>query len=173
MHGFLNHPEVAVANSQVALGTASIDALVDEVNKYIGEVWTNSNQRFLPNTLCLDSQTYARLATYRLKDTAQAISGLQYLKQNNLFKDQTNQDLQIVPMPHLSAENMAKTGVGEKARMVIYDKNDNNLSSWMPIAPRFIAPQAEGLEIVTPMEYKFSGTEFRYPHSAMYVEFEA
>ena len=173
MQGFLNHDQVALANSSKSLATVSVSELVDEVNTYISEVWTNSNQRFLPNTLCIDSKTYARLANARLNDTAHVMTGLEFLKQYNLFKVQTNQDLQIIPMPHLSAENLNKNGVGEKARMVIYDKNDSNVASWMPIAPRFIAPQATGLEIVTPMEYKFSGTEFRYPGSAMYVEFNA
>nr|DAI76067.1 MAG TPA: major capsid protein [Caudoviricetes sp.] len=173
LRGFLNNPLVSKANSTLSIATATVEKLADEINTYISEIWTNSNQRYLPNTVCIESALYAKLSTQRMTDTAQVMSALQYLSQFNLYRDQTGQNLQIIPMPQLSAANLKAEGLEEKSMMVVYDKSDRNLASWMPIAPRFIAPQAVALEIITPMEYKFSGTEWRYPNSAMYVQFAA
>lgn len=169
IRGFLNNADVTVTTSELALASATIETLVDEVNKAISEVWVNSNQAFLPNTICLPSELYSKLANLRLTDTAQVMSGLKYLKEFSLYKEQTGADPEVIPMPQLSAKNMGAEGLTAKNTLVVYDKNPSNLSAWMPIAPRFIAPQAEGLEIITPMEYKISGTEFRYPQSAMYL----
>lgn len=170
--GFLNNESVRTKTSKLASETASVKELADEINKAISEIWVKSNQAFLPDTVCMNSALYARLAQEILPDMAVPMTALQYLQRNNLYTQTAGgAQLQIIPMPHLSAENMKAHGLTAKTTMVVYCKNPRFLTSFMPIAPRFIAPQPKGLEIITPMEYKFGGTEFRYPLSAMYVRF--
>lgn len=171
MKGFIGNSDVGTTTSSLATATASATELVDAINGVISEIWVDSKQRFLPNTICIDSKLYARLAQTRLGDVVGIYSALQYIKKNSIFTDRTGQELEIIPMPQLMASEMKAAGFQEKPQMVIYDKSPVNLSAFMPIAPRFIAPQAEGLEIITPMEYKISGTEFRYPKSARYIKF--
>ena len=78
-----------------------------------------------------------------------------------------------MPLPQLLGAQMKALGGQTNAydRMVAYEKNPENLVAYMPIAPRFVAPQYRGLQVVTPMEYKISGTEFRYPGAAAYCDF--
>ncbi len=170
--GFLNNEHVRTKTSKNATKTASVKDLADDINGAISEIWTQSNQAFLPDTVCMNSALYARLAQEMLPNMAVPMTALQYLQKNNLFTQLSGgAALQIIPMPHLAADVMKSHGLTAKTTMVVYCKNPRFVTSFMPIAPRFIAPQAKGLEIITPMEYKFGGTEFRYPLSAMYVRF--
>lgn len=173
MNGLLNHKNVTVAN-----GTVDWDAedttpeqIVDEVNKFIGKVWTDSKQYFLPNTLLIPGERYNMLVTKKM-NAASDMSILTYLQNNNLYTNRTNQKLDIHPLPHLTAAELAANGVSNsnKDRMVIYERSLLNLKAYMPIAPRFIAPQFRGLNVETNMEYKISGTEFIYPTCAVYVD---
>lgn len=171
MTGFLNNPNVGTYTANINPKTASVDSIADQINTVINKIWVDSNQRFVPDTVCLDSATFARLSVMRMSETVPVISALEYLAKYNLYTARTGQKLQFIPMPQLSADEMKANGLTAKTTMVVYAKNPTNLVSFMPIAPRFIAPQAVGLEIVTPMEYKIGGTEWRYPQSAMYVNF--
>lgn len=171
MYGLLNHPNVTKTNSTVDWATADIDAIVGEINDAISTVWVNSKQRFLPNTLLIDGARYAKLVNRKISEAGN-VSALKYLMENNLYKVQTNKDLEIRPIPHVAADVLAANGVsnGGKARMVAYEKHIDNLKAYMPIPPRFVAPQLINLHIITPMEYKNSGTEFIYPTSAIYID---
>ena len=170
MYGLHNHTNVTKTNSAVNWNTASADEILNDVNSALADVWTDSNQRFMPNTLLLDTKRYVKLANTRLNDvTSQTI--LEFIQQKNICTMQTGVKLDIRPLPQLLAANMNAAGVENKDRMVVYQKSPENLVAYMPIAPRFIAPQYNGLEVVSPMEYKISGTEFRYPTCAEYVTF--
>jgi hypothetical protein len=59
---------------------------------------------------------------------------------------------------------------GSKDRVLIYEKNDRNLGVAKPIPFRMLAPQNKGLAVTVPAEYKISGTEIRYPLSAIYLD---
>lgn len=172
MTGFLNNEHVRVMTSKLATASATVTELADVVNSAINKIWKDSKQAYLPDTVCMDSALYARLAVERLSDTTNPITALEYLTRFNLYSQLSGgARLQIIPMPHLAADEMKAHDLTAKTTMVVYCKNPRFVTSFMPIAPRFIAPQAKGLEIITPMEYKFGGTEFRYPLSAMYVRF--
>lgn len=173
MNGLLNHPNVTVSNGTVDWDGASTtpEQIVNEINKFITEVWTASKQRFLPNTILIPGTRYGMLNSTKM-NAASDVSALTYLQRNNLYTNRTGLPLNIEPLPFLEAAELASAGVSNsnKDRMVVYDRNILNLKAWMPIAPRFVAPQYHGLKIEVPMEYKVSGTEFIYPTSAMYVD---
>lgn len=169
--GFFNNPYVKTKTSKVVLGTADIKTVVDEINAAMNQIWTETNQRFLPDTICIPTFLYAKLVTQIIKDQAVPVKGMKYLLDNNLYFARTGGALQIIPMPQLASAEMGKHGLTAKNTIVVYAKNPQCVMSFMPIAPRFIAPQPVGLEIRTPMEYKIGGTEWRYPQSAMYLTF--
>ena len=171
IYGFLNNEYVKKKTSKVALETADIKTIVDEINAVMNQIWISTNQRFLPNTICVPSALFAKLTTMILNDMAVPMKGIEYLKKNNLYFERTGGTLQIMPMPQLAGEEMKKHGLTAKNTIVVYDKNPRNLMTFLPIAPRFIAPQPVAHEILTPMEYKIGGTEWRYPQSAMYLTF--
>lgn len=173
MSGLLNHPNVTVSNGTVDWDGASTtpEQIVNEINKFIGQVWTTSKQRFLPNTVLIPGSRYEMLNSTKM-NAASDVSALTYLQRNNLYTRRTGMTLNIEPLPQLEAAELSAAGVSNsnKDRMVVYTRDIMNLKAWMPIAPRFVAPQYKGLKIETPMEYKISGTEFIYPTSAMYVD---
>lgn len=171
IYGFLNNEYVKKKTSKAALETADVKTIVDEINLAMNQIWIDSKQRFLPNTICVPSVLFTKLTTTILKDMAVPMKGMEYLKKNNLYFERTGGNLQVIPMPQLAGDEMKKHGLTAKNTVVIYDKNPRNLISFLPIAPRFIAPQPVGNEILTPMEYKIGGTEWRYPQSAMYLTF--
>lgn len=173
MTGLFNHPNVTVSNGTVDWDGASTtpEQIIGEINAFISEVWTASKQYFLPNTVLMTGKRFTLLNSLKM-NAASNISALNYLRQNNIYTEITGLPLDIRPLPYLEAAELAKMGVSNsnKDRMVIYDRNITNVKAWMPIAPRFVAPQYLGLNIQVPMEYKISGTEFIYPTSAMYVD---
>ena len=171
MFGLLNHPNVTKTNSTVNWSTATPDQIIEDVNKAISTVWVNSNQVFLPNTLLIDTERYTALVNKKSSDIAFK-SVIDYIETNNLYTKRTGQKLTIEPLPHLSAEVLKANGVSNsnKARMVAYVKDKKCVKAYMPIPPRFVAPQLKNLDVITPMEYKISGTEYIYPTSAIYVD---
>lgn len=169
--GFFNNPYVKTKTSKVAIETADVKTIADEINSVINQIWTSTKQRFLPDTICIPTDIYTKLSTLILKDMAVPMDGMDYLQTHNLYFKRTGKKPQIISMPHLSGEEMGAHGLKAKNTVVVYAKNPEYVMSFMPIAPRFIAPQPFGVEIRTPMEYKFGGTEWRYPQSAMYLTF--
>lgn len=171
MFGLLNHPNVTKTNSTVDWNTAEADAILADVNKLLGNIWKDSNQRYMPDTLLLDTARFLKISTTRL-NTVTSETILEYLLKKNVCTLQSGKPFKVFPLPQLLASNM-EAGMGEKKdRMVAYERTPENLTAWMPIAPRFIAPQYHNLKVMTPMEYKISGTEFRYPMCAAYCTFD-
>lgn len=167
MYGLLNHPNVTVSNSEVDWNSASADEILADVNELLLGILEDSNGRFMANTLLVDMKRFGLLATTRLNAVTNE-TVLEFIKRRNIATIQSGITLDIQPLPQLAAANMADA----KDRMVAYQKDPTNLVAYMPIAPRFIAPQYANLRVKTPMEYKISGTEFRYPGCAAYKTFE-
>lgn len=178
MYGLFNHPNVTKTNSRVDWNTASAQEILDDINKFLGDIWEGTNQRFMPNTLLLDTKRYRLIANkpYGVSTNGTQVgftTVLDFLKQKNIATIERGIQLDIRPIPFLLAAQLTANGVtGNKDRMVAYEKSPDNLVAYMPIAPRFIAPQYHNLMVKVPMEYKISGTEFRYPQCAAYCEFD-
>lgn len=177
MSGLFNHPNVTKTNSTVDWNTASAEEILADINKLIGDIWEDSNQRFMPNTLLIDTKRYRLIANkpygVDLNGTKVGFTTvLDFVKQKNIATIERGIELDIRPIPFLLASHMNKFAGENKDRMIAYEKSPDNLVAYMPIAPRFVAPQFQNLMIKVPMEYKISGTEFRYPQCACYMTFD-
>lgn len=175
MNGLFNNPNVRTEKSTLDWKAAdtTADDIIADLNKGLKEVWIKSKQTYIPNTILIDSERYTILAETRLSQYNDTTL-LTYFKANNVVKGLTagGGTVDIRPLAQLSGDELKanKVSTTGKSRMVIYDRNPLNMSAYMPIAPRFLAPQAQGLKIVTPMEFKCSGTEVRYPNAMVYIE---
>lgn len=173
MRGFLNNDLVEKTTSAVDWKGTNVtaDQIIADINSAITKVWLDSKQTYLPNTILLDGTRYSHLVNTRLSAYNDR-SLLTYLQENNLYFNITGKKLDIRPLAQLEGEELKARGVKGtgKARMIVYDRSPLNLTTYMPIAPRFIAPQQRGLAVITPMEFKISGTEIRYPKAMLYVE---
>lgn len=168
MTGLFNNPNLAVDNSTVNWATATGQEIVADMNSLLIEVWINSANTHVANTLALDSARYAQISSQRM-DSGTDTTILEFFKKNNLYTTMTGAELRIFPRLQLSASVLTANGVsGGKDMMMAYELNDDNLGMVNPIPWRPLAPQMKNLTVIVPCEYKISGVEFRYPFSAAY-----
>ena len=162
MTGLFNNANIALDSSTVDWFTATGQEIIDDMNGLGIDVWTNSANTHLPDTWVIDSERYAFIASQRM-DSGTDTTVLEWFKKNNIYTSITGREPMVVP--RLQLNDAGEGGVG---RMMAYEKNPENLTMWNPIPWRPLAPQAQGLNINVPCEYKISGVEFRYPFSAAY-----
>ena len=165
MNGLFNNPNIAVDNSTVDWATADGQAIIDDMNGLFIEVWNNSANVHIPNTLVLPSTKFALISSKRM-DSGTDTTILEWFKKNNLYTSLTGKEPKVTSRLQLN-----NAGAGEVERMMAYELNSENLGLVNPMPFRPLAPQPVGLVIKVPCEYKMSGTEIRYPFSAAYRDF--
>jgi len=162
--GLFNNANVSLDNASVDWGAASGDELQAMINGVLINVWEDSAEVHVPNTLLLPSDLFAHISSKKM-DSGTDTTVLQYIKMNNLYKELTGGELNIVPKSELKT---AGTTAGYPGRIMAYELNEDNLYMPMPMMWRSLPPQPEGLAVVIPAEYKFGGVAFRYPGAAAY-----
>lgn len=171
MFGLFNHPNVTVdATSTLDWGAAGTNGkmILDEINGWIGDVWKQSKGVHVPNTMVLAAKRWTYLATTMATQYAPDKTLLEILQAQNLYTRMTGQPMTITPRFQLEG-----AGASGKDRVLIYEKNADNLVMYIPMFWRPTAPQPRNLKIKVPAEYKCSGTEFRYPMCAEYFDLAA
>lgn len=171
MYGLFNHPNVTSdATSTLDWGAAGTNGkmILDEINGMIGDVWNQSTGVHVPNTMVLAAKRWTYLATTMATQYAPDKTLLEILQAQNLYTRMTGQPMMIVPRFQLDG-----AGASGKDRILIYEKNADNLVMYIPMFWRPTAPQPRNLKIKVPAEYKCSGTEFRYPMCAEYFDLAA
>jgi len=162
MYGLFNHPNVPLGNSTIDWDTATGPEIVADMNSLLVKVWSQSQNRHVPNTLLLPSEKFA-IASAKRMDTGTDTTVLEFFRRNNNSTSMTGVQIDIRPILWLNT-----AGVGGVPRMLAYEKNPDNLTLRNPIPWRSLPPQATALRLEVACEYKISGTEFRYPLSAAY-----
>jgi hypothetical protein len=171
MNGFLNNPNVTKTNAPVDITTATGQELFDLVNDAIYGVWERSKGYHLPGHVlmypALWKQMNSKLMTGYTDRTV-----MEHFKINNSYTLMTGQQINIRSRFQLDAAELAKNGVsnGNKDRFMVLDRSETNVAMARPIPFRMVAPQFSGLAVTVPSEFKCSGTEFRYPLCAQYVD---
>ncbi len=163
--GLFNSPVVPQAQaSNGSWSTATPEQILKDLNESITQVWTQTKRNSTPNTIILPGSHYALLAsTPRSKGSDKTI--LQYVRENNIAKAEKNIDIDF-----RGGLDLDKAGKDQSSRMMIYEKNPVNLVFHIPMPLMFHAPEQRGLELLVNGEYKYSGVEFRYPKSALYID---
>lgn len=169
MEGLFNNSNVPIDGSTLDWTTATGDAIIADMNSLLAEVWTNSKETAIPNTLLLPSARWSLIQAKRMADGTDT-TVLEYFKKNNLYTARTN-GAELEVKPRLLLKGAAAGGTND--RMMAYDKSEENLAMAMPLMFRPLPPQAAGLMLTIPCEYKLSGVEFRYPLSAAYRDFNS
>lgn len=172
MTGAFNNPNLALSNSTLNWFDPATTGMqiVEDVDDFLGDIWTNSATVHVPNTLVLDSARWRRINSMPMSKELPNTTVLQYLKENNVYTGLTGKPLRVEQRLQLSAAQLAANGVsnGNKDRIMAYELNDENLGMQVPIPWRSLAPQMHNLKVNVPCEYKISGVEFRYPFSGAY-----
>lgn len=162
MLGLYNNANVALDNSTTDWSSATGADIVADADSLLQKVIDDSKGAFLPNELHLDGPRFGTISSKRM-DSGTDTTVLAFLKKNNQYTLRTGQELVIKPRYQLVG-----AGAGGKDRMVAYGKSPDNIVMKMAFALRPLPPQAQGLNIQIPCEYKFAGTEIIQPLAAAY-----
>lgn len=153
MFGIVNHPNIsAVAPTTGSWGTATGDQIVDDLNKLVNAVTTQSNGTHTPNRLGVSSLTRSRMATKRMSGAAQTTVMA-------FFRDQFP-EIEIVVVEELRGQGAAGTEVAFCAEM---NATNYHYKAVMPF--RQHPPQARNLEFVVPCEARTAGLVVMQPLS--------
>lgn len=171
MQGLFNSTNVTKTVAAFDIATCTGQELFSVLNNPIFMVMKLSKKFHNPNKMLMCSALW-EVATSRLMTGFTDRTVMEHFMINNSYTLMTGQKFDVKIRFQLDADELAAAGVdnGGKDRFMVYDKSARNLGLAKPIPFRMLAPQLQGLGITVPCEYKMSGTEFRYPLSAMYVD---
>lgn len=136
--GLLNNATVPTANvpadgtGSVTTWTAkTVDQMARDVNLALSDVYTNSKETELANTLMLPTSRFLTASTTRLGDTES--TALDFIQNNNAFTAITKQPLSILPSMWLET-----AGASSTKRMVAYSRTPDVLEFFLPGAFTFM-----------------------------------
>lgn len=171
MTGLFNNPNLPLDNSTLdwnAGATTSLE-IIQDINDFLSSVWINSSNIHVANTLVLPAERWSKLATQIASDLNPDRTILSILRERNVYTEMTGQPLRIMPRLQLSQAELVKYDpTATSDMMMAFEYNPENLSMYIPMFWRPVAPQPRNLKIKVPAEYKVSGVEFRYPLSGAY-----
>jgi len=165
LFGLFNHPLVPVGGSVALNWLVQTPAnILKDINALIDAVWNATAFNDHVDTIVIAPSRFSHLqATPRSDNSDKTV--LQYVKENNLLTTMTGRPLTIMP-----GFGLDTAGVGGVKRMIGYVKSDMRLKFHIPLPVRFLAPQFVNYRTQVLAEYKYSGVEFIYPKSAMYID---
>lgn len=164
--GLFNNANVPESAGTIDFSTATGQEMVDFMNDILNEVYEGTAQVHVPNVLLVPQNVWKYLTSTRM-DSGTDTTVLQFFLLNNMSKS-LGVNLVVKPVYQLNDYGTNSTG-----RFMAYELNSDNLVMKSPMPLRALAPQAQGLGVMVPCEYKFGGVEFRYPMCAYYMDMPA
>ncbi|ADG20388.1 Protein of unknown function DUF2184 [Paraburkholderia atlantica] len=162
--GLFNSPHVAQASAGVNLLTATPGQALEFINEQITQLWISTKRNSVVNTIAMPGRVLGRLSSTPRSDNSDTTI-LEFIKRNNVSKTERNIDIEF-----RAAADLETAGKGKTSRMMFYEKSRENIMFHIPMPLMFHAPEQRGLEMLVNGEYRYSGVEFRYPGTALYVD---
>jgi hypothetical protein len=151
MFGIINHPNIPVVTPVTGTwGTATGDQIVDDLNKLVNAIVTQSNGTHTPSVLGVSSLTRSRMATKRM-------SGAQQTTVMQFFREQFP-EIDIVVVEELRGQGAAGSEIVFAA-----ERNATNYHYKAVMPFRQHPPQARNLEFVVPCEARTAGLVVMQP----------
>lgn len=162
--GLLSYTGVTATNAATGTwGTATDAEIIADFNQGITKVSTESNQVFMADTVLLPHAKLQFLASKPMSGTS--VSVLTYLKTNNVYTNETGQQLTI-----RGVRGLDTAGVGSTARMISYFRDPEVLEFYIPMMHRFLEPQLMGLNYLVPGLFTCGGLDVKYPDAIQYTD---
>lgn len=134
--GLLNNASVPQANAPTGgWSTATPAQQLADVNAALGDVFVNTKETEIADTLLLPTSRFLIANNTQLTNTGESV--LSFLKKNNSYTAITGNPLNIMP-----ARELETAGSGGTKRMVAYAKNPGVLEFFLPGAFTFMPPFA-------------------------------
>ena len=167
--GFANStavPRADVATPGTFWPAKTVDQMLEDVNEVLGRVRTQTSEVEWADSLALPPVAFRRLATVRLGAGDGLMTGLEYVKKNNIYTAETDQPLNIYPVRELA--NASQDGGG---RMVAYRKDKEVVRFHLPMPRTVLQPRMKSLMgFEQGIIARTGGTEWRLPKAAAYAD---
>lgn len=167
--GFANStdvPRADVATPGTFWPAKTIDQILTDFNEVISRVRTQTNEVEWADSVALPPEAFRRLATIRLGSGDGILTGLAYVKANNVYTAETDQPLNIYPVRELATASQDGGG-----RMVAYRRDEEVVRFHLPM-PRTVlgARQKSIMGFEQGIIARTGGTEWRLPKAAAYAD---
>jgi hypothetical protein len=124
--GLVNNATVPTANATTGTwSTATPAQILADVNQALTDVYTNSGETAVADSLLLPTARFLSLNNTQLTNTGDSL--LSFIKKNNSYTAVTNQPLDIRP-----SRELATAGASATARMIAYEKSPDNMEFFLP-----------------------------------------
>lgn len=169
--GLINYPTVT-AGSAIADGTGSsalwsaktADLMIRDVNGVLTGIYTTSLTIEMADTILLPVDRFTAIAQARLPNLE--MTALQWLRENNVYTQQTGQPLTV-----RSVRGLETAGSGGTARMVAYRRDPQVLKLHVPMPHRFLDVWRTGPMVFDiPGIFRTGGLEIRRPTAVRYLD---
>lgn len=153
--GFFTDPNIPtlVANAGSWL-TATPDAIIDDINRAMGNVRITTRMKEQPGTLLVPVLIYNRIAgTPRASNSDTTI--LTFILQSVVGLNE------VIPVNELEGAKAASA--------YLYDKNPDKLQLEIPKEITFLPPQEKGLQLIVNAWGKCAGVNIYYPMSVLEI----
>ena len=160
MSGFAAHASVPLVTPTTGTwsGATALQIIAD-LNKLVQSIITTTKQVHLPNTLLLDTDSFA-LINQKPMSADSSNTVLRYFLENNPY-------IQSIDQWHrLDLANAAGNG----PRCVAYDRSPEVLGLEIPQEFEQLPPQARNLKFVVPCHARCGGVIMHYPKAVAYMD---
>lgn len=124
--GLINNASVPTANAPTGTwSTATPAQILADFNTALTDVYTNSGETAVANSVILPTSKFLFLNNTQLTNTGDSL--LTFVKKNNSYTAVTNQPLDIRP-----SRELATAGASSTARMIAYEKSPDNMEFYLP-----------------------------------------
>lgn len=167
--GFANStdvPRADVATPGTFWPAKTIDQILTDINEVISRVRTQTEEVEWADSLALPPAAFRRLATIRLGSGDGVLTGLSYIKANNVYTAETDAPLNIYPVRELATASADGGG-----RMVAYRRDEEVVRFHLPMPRTVLQPRQKSIMgFETGIVARTGGTEWRLPKAAAYAD---
>lgn len=170
MSGLVNTSSVtALTAANGAAGTATWatktpDEILADVNRVLGAIFTASNGIEQADTVLLDQDSYALIATKRL-DATMTTTVLEHIQRANIYTIRTGRPLTI-----RAVFGLETAGAGGSRRMVAYRRAPDVVKMHVPMPLRWLQAEQRLLKFEVPGIFRTGGVEWRRPGAGRYLD---
>lgn len=167
--GLVNLTSVPTANvpadgtgATTGWATKTPDQIMRDVNLVLNDVYNNTGEVHVANTLALPSTALQYANGLRIGDGADTL--MKFIKENNAYTLATDQPLKIV-----ATRELETAGASSTRRMVAYDRAPEVIQFHIPGAHEFLDPfQKSSMTWEVAGIMNIGGTELRLPKAMSY-----
>lgn len=161
--GVFTHPNIPTAGAPNGGGGSPLwvnktpDEILKDMNDACNDVFTVTKMVESVNTLALDPDNYALIAT-TARSTTSDLTILEYFKRNK-------PEVEVIPCNECSASVRAEFGLSSDNVLLAYNRSPEKISFEEPMPLIWHPEQRRGLEILVPAESSIGGFNAYYPMS--------